>query len=212
LAERILAEVQTPTRPAWPVYTAVRRVRIWPIAVGLAATAATAAAIAIALPLLNRSIDRTRLNGPLAVLHNTPVDPGHEECLDSETVAVDSRALKLALADATAATWDLARLASEPAARISRQVMGAVTDPERDESQPSSLSSSETAAVAVSSLDALAPRTAAAAGEMLQQVGDHLATGVRPLSETARHAFGFLFGPALAKPEVPVNPPAQKGA
>ena len=67
------------------------------------------------------------------------------------------------------------------------------------------------AAVSVPSLDSLAPDTAAA-GAMLQQVGDRLTNGVRPLSDTARHAFGFLLGTALAKPEVPVNPPAQKGA
>jgi hypothetical protein len=113
----------------------------------------------------------------------------------------------MALSEATAATWDLARSASEPAARISRQVLDAATGPDRSPAQPASV----VVAVSVPSLDSLAPDTAAA-GAMLQQVGDHLTNGVRPLSNTARHAFGFLLGTALAKPEVPVNPPAQKGA
>ena len=117
----------------------------------------------------------------------------------------------MALADATAATWDLARSASEPAARISRQVLDAATEPEHDPGPAAALPAPIAATVSVPSLDSLAPDSAAAA-TMLQQVGDRLATGVRPLSDTARHAFGFLLGPALAKPEVPANPPAQKGA
>ncbi len=50
-------------------------------------------------------------------------------------------------------------------------------------------------------LDPLGP-DAAGASDVLQQVGDRLAAGVRPLSSTARHAFGFLLGP----------PPARAGA
>jgi hypothetical protein len=213
LADRILAEVQTPTPSAWPVYGAVRRRPLWPIAAAVAAITATAAAIAIALPLLNRAMERTLPNSPAVVLHTTPVEPGRDEGAGTETVAVDARALNLALADATAATWDLARSASEPAARISRQVLDAATNPENDRARPASSPGLEpvAATVAVPSLEALAPDPATA-GAMLQQVGDRLATGVRPLSDSARNAFGFLLGPALAKPEVPANPPAQKGA
>ena len=65
--------------------------------------------------------------------------------------------------------------------------------------------------VSVPSLDALAPDPAAAAA-MWHQVGDGLADGVRPLTSTARHAFGFLLGPAQVKPELRNNPPADKGA
>ena len=117
------------------------------------------------------------------------------------------------MAEATAATWDLARSASEPAARISRQVLDAATQADHDPSLPTLTPAWEpnAAGALVPSLAALAPDTAAAE-TALQQVGDHLATGVRPLSDTARHAFGFLLGPANAKTEVPANPPAPKGA
>jgi hypothetical protein len=210
--DRILAELQTQASSAWPVYGGFRRERVWPIAAALAAISASAALIAIAHGIFNRTIDRTRLNGPRVVLHNTPVDPSFNKGRNSEAASVDTRALYLAVAEASAATWDLARSASEPAARISRQVVDAATDPERDRPQPISANSSDSDAlvIAVPSLDALAPDTAAA-GAMLQQVGDRLATGVRPLSESARHAFGFLLGPPVARPEVPTNLPAQKG-
>jgi hypothetical protein len=200
LGDRILAEMQTPTPSAWSIHGAVRRKSLGRLT--MATIAATAAALAIALPLLNRAMDRTPRNGPLTVRHITDVDPGH----DAETIA-EARALNMALSDATAATWDLARSASEPAARISRQVLDAATGPDPSQARAVWVTGSGS----VPSLDSLAPDTTAA-GAMLQQVGDRLATGVRPLSDTARHAFGFLLGTALAKPDVPVNPPAQKGA
>jgi hypothetical protein len=211
LTDRILAEIHTPTT-AWPIYRVVRcelpRTRV------LVSIMAAAMAASVLLGfILDRGIERHRPNEPMAVLHNTPVEPGRHEARDSATLAVDSRALNMALSEATAATWDLARSASEPAARISRQVLDAATGPDRSPAQPASIAGSRSVVVAVSvpSLDSLAPDTAAA-GAMLQQVGDRLTNGVRPLSNTARHAFGFLLGTALAKPEVPVNPPAQKGA
>ena len=117
-----------------------------------------------------------------------------------------------ALAEATAATWDLARSASEPAARISREVLDAATKTDHAPVEAASITSAGpvTANALVPSLDSLVPD--AAAGAMLQQVSDHFAHGVRPLSDTARNAFGFLRGPTLTKPEVRLNPPAQKGA
>ena len=174
----------------------------------LAALAATAAAIAIGLTTAESCHGPNATERPTGRAAYHPRRPRH----DSETIA-DARALNMALSEATAATWDLARSASEPAARISRQVLDAATGPDRSPAQPASVtgSGSVAATVSVPSLDSLAPDTAAA-GAMLQQVGDRLTNGVRPLSDTARHAFGFLLGTALAKPEVPVNPPAQKGA
>ena len=47
---------------------------------------------------------------------------------------------------------------------------------------------------------------------VLQEVGDRLASGVGPLSRTARHAFGFLLGPPPAKLEGRNTPSAAKGA
>jgi hypothetical protein len=210
LADRILTEIESRRTSGWPVYAAVKRERLWPI---FAALASTAAAAAISAFILNQVNVRMRSNGPAFGLHPTPVETRHRDSTDSETRSVDARALDSALADATSATWDLARSASEPAARLSRHVLDVATGPERDPARPAAGAEpiAIAATVSVPSLDALAADTAAA-GAMLQQVGDRLATGVRPLSDSARHAFGFLLGPALAKPEVPVNPPAQKGA
>jgi hypothetical protein len=126
---------------------------------------------------------------------------------------VDAVAFNSALLDATEATWDLARSASEPAARIGRQFLGATLEHEQSPGKVDAMNDREPVirAVSVPSLNSLTP-DATAAGILLQQVGDRLATGVRPLSDTARHAFGFLLGPALSKPDVPINPPAQKKA
>jgi hypothetical protein len=120
-------------------------------------------------------------------------------------VRTDGPKLNEALASATEASWDLARSASEPAARLSRQFLDAATDAGPERPHESS------GAVAVPSLDAFAPDSAAAVAT-IQQVGDRLANGVRPLSSSARHAFGFLLGPAPAKPENRANPPASRGA
>jgi hypothetical protein len=210
LADRILTEIERPSPSAWAVYGEARSQLIPPAFVAFAAIAAVLIAVVLPLSYLSRDL-QSRLDRPKTVLHPTPGPSGHDEV--SETVAVDPRSLDTAVADATAATWDLARSASEPAARISRQVLNAATQADRESGLPTSDTRLEpvTAGVSVPSLAALAPDTAAA-GAMLQQVGDHLATGVRPLSDTARHAFGFLLGPAITKPEVPANPPAPKGA
>jgi hypothetical protein len=195
LIDRILAEIQAPTPSAWAIYGDVGRKPLGRFAQAtLAALAASVAAAVIILPLLNRAMDRTPRNGPPAVLHNTDIDTRH----DAETIA-HARTLNMALFEATEATWDLARSASEPAARISRQVLDAATGPDQSPVQAASGTGSESviAAVSVPSLDSLAPDPAAA-GAMLQQVGDRLTSGVRPLSDTARHAFGFLLGTALA--------------
>jgi hypothetical protein len=212
LTDRILAEIQTPAAAAWPIYGVVRRELPRTRALVSIMAAAMAASVLLGF-ILHRGIERRRPKEPMAVLHNTPVESGRHEGRDSATLVVDSRALNLAFSEATAATWDLARSASEPAARISRQVLDAATGPDRSPAQPTSIAGSGSVvdAVSVPSLDSLAP-DAAAAGAMLQLVGDRLTNGVRPLSNTARHAFGFLLGTAVAKPEVPINPPAQKGA
>ena len=119
--------------------------------------------------------------------------------------------LNSALADATDATWDLARVASEPAARISRQVFDAAVSPERAPAQPGVAGDAIPESGTVLSLDALASDSAAAVAT-LQQVGDHLASGVKPLSSTARQAFGFLLGPARPKPDARPHAPVARGA
>jgi len=110
-----------------------------------------------------------------------------------------------ALASATEATWDLARSASEPAARLSLPFLDAATE--------SGIQGTNTAsnAVSVPTLESFTPDSAVAVAT-IQQVGDRLASGVRPLSSSARQAFSFLLGPAQPKPETRANPPAARKA
>jgi hypothetical protein len=119
--------------------------------------------------------------------------------------------LDRALADATSATWDLARSASEPAARIGREMLDATArtgDPAENRPTDASAAMPPGTAealvdlsVSVPSLDALGS-DAIGASRVIEQVGDQLSAGVQPLSSTARHAFGFLLG----------SPPARAGA
>jgi hypothetical protein len=81
------------------------------------------------------------------------------------------------VADATAATWDLARETSAPAARIGREVVSS-----------SAFAETGTLALPVPALPFVLPA-----------VGDEVQRGVNPLSGSARHAFGFLLGPALTR-------------
>jgi hypothetical protein len=203
LADRILAAAQAPSQPS-----PRRRVgtqRFWRVGLPLATVAASVmAAVSIGLLVPKLTIEQPRINhpGPRASL-----GPFGGHVASAKPASADALALHEAVAGATEATWDLARSASEPAARISRQVLDAATGPELNPVLPAF----EADPVSIPSLGSLAPDSATAVA-MLQQVGDRLATGVRPLSTTARHAFGFLLGPAVAKPEVRTNPAAAKGA
>jgi hypothetical protein len=115
--------------------------------------------------------------------------------------------LHRALAEATSATLDLARSASEPAARISQDMLDTAGQAgERTAQRPSGTSVADSASpdeglvglpVPLPSLDPLGSETMAAS-RVLQQVGDQLSAGAAPLSSTARHAFGFLLGPPRA--------------
>jgi hypothetical protein len=207
LTDRILAAVRTQALPSEPWSAAIDRASRysrWGLTAALAAT--VAAAITVYL-LVGLTIHRSRLEhaGPSVTRR-----PGGVP--DPVTVA-DPRPLHEALASATAATWELARSASEPAARISREVIDVATGSELSPDQTASDAGADTDVVMVSvpRLGSLAPDSDAAVA-MLQQVGDRLATGVRPLSSTARRAFGFLLGPSPSKPDARTNPPAEKGA
>jgi hypothetical protein len=82
-----------------------------------------------------------------------------------------SRPLDEALAEATSATLSLARATTDPAGRVGRQMLDAATVPDAVPDLPTDL---------------------AAGPEVLRTVGDRVGSGVRPLSGTARQAFGFL--------------------
>ncbi len=127
--------------------------------------------------------------------HRQAADPGQA----TATATDPSRSFNRALADATSATWDLARSASEPAARLGREVLDPGGEP--GSSPPGAVATAASdgrdegiarlVSVPVPSFEPLAPEASA----VIQQVGDQLSAGVRPLSSTARHAFGFLLGP-----------------
>lgn len=99
------------------------------------------------------------------------------------------RPLTFALAEATSATLDLAREASGPTARVGRRVLVTARRPEPPWPSP---------------LDPVA------AGGVLQTVGERVGAGVRPLSGSARRAFGFLMGPASSTKAD--SPPSRSGA
>ena len=69
---------------------------------------------------------------------------------------------------------------ASPAARIGREVLGSASLP---------------------STTLELPEPVSPAVEVLQGVGSRVQAGVRPLSGSARHAFGFLLGPSTEKPE-----------
>jgi hypothetical protein len=88
---------------------------------------------------------------------------------------IDSEALTSALAEATSATWDLARTTSVPAARVGLEVFDAVALSE----SPAPLS---------------IPAEVGSTSNVLEDVGRRVNDEVGPLTGTARHAFGFLIG------------------
>lgn len=96
--------------------------------------------------------------------------------------------LNVALAVATDATWDLARDSSAPAARIGRRVL-ATTPRFEGSAWPVGVDAG--------------PKAGA-----WRNVGLNLGDGVRPLSESTRHAFGFLLpGPPRRPQEEPDDAP-----
>ncbi len=220
LVDRILiaAEVASPSGSTAP--SAVRRKRIWPLVVSMASIAA--AACIVVLPAISRSLRPGRvggLQGPpsVAALNpnaNVPSPSGPDQGPG------DQSRLDRALSEARSATWDLALSASEPAARISRDALGATLRSQTFEAEPRPDGTpgaghidleADGLAVSVPSLAPLAPDPYAATAA-LQQVGDHLANGVRPLSDTARHAFGFLMGPVRDQAGARRRPTSAKGA
>ena len=115
----------------------------------------------------------------------------------TRTASVPHRPLGLALADATEATLDLAREASAPASRIGREMLdlgklstsGLDVPPDSVEDESESESPDEPAS------------------DLFKAVGERVGAGVKPISGSARHAFGFLLGP----PDEPGPTPVPQG-
>src|SRR4051812_23800264 len=137
-----------------------RTLRLWP------ATLPIAAAASLLLAVL------------LGVRSGWPVRPVRPAAAPPHAAAIDPDTLSAALAEATSATWDLARATSAPAARVGLEVLDA---PE----------------VAETTAAPVLPEEGGAASGVLRDMGERVNDGVRPLSGTARSAFGFLLGTAL---------------
>ncbi|MGO9465311.1 MAG: hypothetical protein ACLQVF_14305 [Isosphaeraceae bacterium] len=211
LVDRILlagSKLDAPAASAWAVVGERKRERLWPIVLALGVAAAAACMIGLVNSWLVRKLHDLPMPPTASV---GPADELHSVTSPSGVRLADAHALNDALAEATKATWDLARSASEPAARISRQMLDAATGPEPGPGASAIRGRPAEVSVTMPTLTSLAPDPAAARA-MLQEVGDRLASGAKPLSRTARHAFGFLLGPTPAKLEGRNTPPASKGA
>jgi len=159
-ADRVLAAAARPGRPVAG--------RFLPRFALFAAAAAVVAAVVVGLLI-------PRTTGPVPVQATAPVR------------AIDANDLADALADARSASWDLAREASAPAARVGRQMLDASGRP-----RPS-------AAFAL-------PEGVLPAAEVWRGVEERVNAGVRPLEGSARHAFGFLLGDSPEDDRPPTRP------
>ncbi|HKM55083.1 MAG TPA: hypothetical protein VJY33_16860, partial [Isosphaeraceae bacterium] len=114
----------------------------------------------------------------------------------------------------TAATWDLARTTSRPAAGLGRDVLEVAASGH----DPSALPASGFLAVAAGPEPAFAASIFQAApgsppaSDLLRQVASEVFSSFRPLSWSARQALEFLRVPSLGKPESTRLGPASKGA
>jgi hypothetical protein len=199
LAERVLAGARRLPRRSRA------RAGIAPLLAGLAAS--------ILLLWLSPYWPRLRLD-------RRPAEPaGAKSAVDPKIAASqpgrrESSSLSVAMADATAATWDLARTTSEPAARFGRQILEVATLPDdRDEgnrtSPDPSAASESTPTLLPSVLRVVTPSRSGS--DLFQEVGEELSAGVRPFSSRAREAFGFLRTPALERTGEPNHQPPAKG-
>lgn len=200
-----------------------RGFRSWKVAAPTAALAA-AACLVLALGLTAWKLSVVPVGpahdpAPATATASGPVaiQPGGESGSEPERASGQPAVIPLgsALASATEATWDLARTASGPAARLGRQVLGTAAQSDGPSDPASGESSADEAREyrlsAIPSIIRGFPDSPPGA-DWLQDVGDGLAAGVRPLSETARQAFGFLRAPTLKKTSNPAGSPASKGA
>jgi hypothetical protein len=149
------------------------------------AVAAAAAVLALAI-----APDRTRIR------------PGRST-VPAPSRRLDARVLEESLTEATAATLDLARRTSEPAARLGRAVLEAAARAEGVEGQG--------APVTLTSV-LRGPIDLAPSSTLFQEFGERVSAGVRPLSSTARRAFEFLLAPTSGPNGRRIIPPTSKGA
>lgn len=101
----------------------------------------------------------------------------------------ESGLLRAAVNNATAASWQLARLTTEPAARLGREMIDAsFAFPPREPPVLEMALLEPFPAASTADADSYAP-------ELFSRMGGYLTAGVEPVSTTAREAFGFLRPP-----------------
>jgi hypothetical protein len=210
LVQRVLTAPSDASPPPWDI-AAARARRLWKdpdFRIRLILVAGMAASVMMGIVIntvSNWKSPRDRQDRPNIVQH--VIDPDLHSIASPDEAPDGSMALHLALAEATSATLDLARSASEPAARISRDMLDVAKQTRENATQrPLESSSPESSdpngglvslSVQLPSIDPLAS-DAMDTSRVLQHVGDQLSAGAAPLSSTARHAFGFLLGPPRA--------------
>ena len=150
---------------------ASRRWTLSPKRLPLAIAAAAAVFLCVATGLLVRFNNPSSLETPVAGVQVHP----------------SSRSLSLAFAEASKATWAFARDTSAPASRVGNDVFGVANPAEAAPRLSFSIPLDVTVKVDSSS-------------EALRSLGRRVNDGVRPLSGTARTAFGFLLGGAQQAP------------
>jgi hypothetical protein len=224
LVQRVLsAPAETTPRP-WTTLASERARRLWrdpkkrqrTLLAGFAATAVLG--LLSISSLVGRGRDHEQVRG--TVPGDVVERDFHSHALPPES-AETSLALDRAVAEATAATWDLARSASEPAARIGRDMLdvrrSAGGKPAKQEVETSMTAPDDSAhglaglMMPIPSLDPLGS-DATTASAVIQEVGGRLSAGVEPISDTARHAFGFLLGPTRSRAESQDRQPSRTGA
>lgn len=206
LADRILAaDAEAPASSAWAVGEC-KPERWGPLIVTYSSILAASILMAVVFRWFagHERANRPTLPSPSVAI----ADRLHSVGSSSSAPIAGSRALNRALAEATSATLDLARFASEPAARISQQVLDAASNSAARMAEAGIAGRERGGGMPTPAFDSLAPD----AGAMFQEVGDRLAAGVAPLSKSARRAFGFLLGPGPNKLDSRHTTPAAKGA
>ncbi len=205
LVERILAAVPASFGSSTLPIGQTRPVtKYWRSGLPLYAAIATVAAVLVVI-VVPINWERRRLDvgrASRSLRNQSPVLSGHQR---------GHADLSASLAGATAATWDLAVTASEPAARLGRGMLGAAHQARIEGTGYSPTGPPAAGFPSIPSIFQGLPDSPPASA-LLQGVGDTLSATVRPLSSTARQAFGFLRAPSLEKNDNRISPPVSKGA
>ncbi len=213
LADHILAaqaDREARAASAWAV-VGEKRERWWPLVLTYGSIMAAAMVIGLVLSAVNMSMRQEQPNRPIPrVTLGGPADQLHSVGGSAPAPLAKSRVLNEALAEATSATLDLARVASEPAARISRQMLDAASQSEGGLGETAIGGGAARAQVTMPALRSLAPDPSAA-GAVLQEVGDRLASGMVPLSRTRATPSAFCSSQRPPKSIAAIESQRQRG-